>query len=479
MKSLERTLWEATDKLRKNLDAGEYKHIVLGLIFLKYISAAHFVVPPKARWSYLKECTGAPVIGQTIAEAMEEIEKMNPTLQGIFPKEYFRPHLDPGNLGQLIDLIDSIAIGSREANNNNTDLLGKVYEYFLGCFALAEGKKSGQFYTPPCVVKLMVEMLRPYKGSVYDPCCGSGGMFVQSERFTLAHQGRLADISLYGQESNAAAHRLCRMNLAIRDINAANIKWNNQGSFLNDAHPNLKADYILANPPFNDSDWNGHLLKNDSRWVFGIPPDGNANFAWLQHILYHLAPCGTSGVVLVNGSLTTQNTNEEHIRKKMVENGIVECIVSLPDRLFYNTGIPACVWFLANNEKQKKRPASQILFIEARSLGRMITRSNRELSPDEINTIAGVYHRWLGNESKYKDIPGFCKSAQLKDISDQAYLLTPSRYVGIENTTEKEDDHELFEQKIKQFAHDFTILIERGAEVDRIIMESLKNMAYR
>lgn len=470
MKSLERTLWETTDKLRKNLDAGEYKYIVLGLIFLKFISAS--------KWSYLKDRAkdGDPGIVKTIAETMEEIEKNTPTLQGIFPIEYFRPHLGPQNLGRLIDLIDSIAIGSREANNNNTDLLGKVYEYFLGCFALAEGKKNGQFYTPPCVVTLMVEMLKPYKGSSYDPCCGSGGMFVQSENFILAHQGRMADISLYGQESNASAHRLCRMNLALRGIDASNIKWNNQGSFLNDAHPNLKADYILANPPFNDSDWSGQLLTHDSRWIYGIPPKGNANYAWLQHILYHLAPGGTAGVVLANGSLTTQNKNEEPIRKKMVENDIIDCIVSLPDRLFYNTGIPACVWLLANNEKQKKRPASQILFIEARSLGRMITRSNRELSPDDINTIAGVYHRWLGNESKYKDIPGFCKSVHLKDIGNQEYLLTPSRYVGEENTTEKEDSTEVFKERIKQVALDFTILIERGAEVDREIMESLKNM---
>jgi type I restriction enzyme M protein len=470
MKSLERTLWEAADKLRKNLDAGEYKHIVLGLIFLKYIS--------DGQWSYLKDRAkdGDPGIVKAIAGAMEEIEKMNPALQDIFPREYFRPHLDPCNLGQLIDLIDSIRGYPGDANNNNTDLLGKVYEYLLGCFAMAEGKKSGQFYTPPCIVKLLVEMLRPFKGSVYDPCCGSGGMFVQVENFLLAHQGRLDDIAIYGQESNAAAHRLCRMNLAIRGLDAANIQWNNQGSFLNDAHPNLKADYILANPPFNDSDWNGQRLTNDPRWQLGIPPNHNANFAWLQHIVYHLSPVGTAGVVLANGSLTTQTKNEEPIRKKMVENGIVECIVSLPDRLFYNTGIPACLWFLANNEKQKKGPASQILFIEARFLGRMISRRYRELTDDDIVAVAGVYHCWRDSDSQYKDMPGFCKSAQLKDIIHQEYLLTPARYVGIAGAEEKEDNIIPFSQKIKQLAKEFTILIKRGEEVDRVIMEGLKNI---
>jgi type I restriction enzyme M protein len=333
----EHTLWLTTDKLRKNLDAGEYKHIVLGLLFLRYISST--------QWSYLVEqaVTNKTGLTKIIAETMETIETQNATLQGIFPGEHFRPHLDPHNLCRLITLINSISISPQNTAINNNDLLGKVYEYFLGRFAIAEGKKSGQFYTPSSIVKLMVEMLRPYNGRVYDPCCGSGGMFVQSENFLLAHQGKLTDISLYGQESNAASYRLCRMNLAIRGLDASNIKWNNRGSFLNDAHPGLKADYILANPPFNDSDWDGQLLTQDPRWKYGVPPTGNANYAWLQHILYHLAPGGTAGVILANGSLTTPNKNEQQVRKKMIENGVIECIVSLPDRLFYNTGIPACI----------------------------------------------------------------------------------------------------------------------------------------
>lgn len=499
-KSLERTLWEAADKLRKNMDAAEYKHIVLGLIFLKYISDACealylklkagqgeyrgsdpedvdeyraenvFFVPPKARWSFLQTQARDPEIGKALDEAMDAIEKLNPTLQGVLPREYSRPHLDARNLGQLIDLIGSITPG--ETQSKNSDLLGRVYEYCLGEFAAAEGKKGGQFYTPSCIVKLLVEMLEPYNGRVYDPCCGSGGMFVQSENFILAHQGRLDDISIYGQESNATTHRLCRMNLAIRGIDSSNIKWNNEGSFLKDAHPHLLADYILANPPFNDSDWNGSLLISDQRWNgFGIPPNGNANFAWLQHIVFHLSPRGCAGVVLSNGSLSTQTSAESLIRKRLADEDIVDCIVGLPDRLFYNTGIPACLWFLTRTKKDRGNREKEILFIDARTLGRMINRKNRELSDDDIRTIAGIYRNWRSNDGNYRDIRGLCKSATMWEVDRQEYLLAPARYVGLPD--EPEEDSVSFEQKIKQLAIDFTILIKRGEEVDRMIMQEL------
>ena len=501
-KSLERTLWEAADKLRKNMDAAEYKHIVLGLIFLKYISDACealylklkagqgeyrgsdpedvdeyraenvFFVPPKARWSFLQTRARDPEIGKALDEAMDAIEKLNPTLQGVLPREYARPHLDARNLGQLIDLIGSIT--PDETQSKNSDLLGRVYEYCLGEFAAAEGKKGGQFYTPSCIVKLLVEMLEPYNGRVYDPCCGSGGMFVQSENFTLAHQGRLDDISIYGQESNATTHRLCRMNLAIRGIDSSNIKWNNEGSFFKDAHPHVKADYILANPPFNDSDWNGGLLREDPRWKYGKPPLGNANFAWLQHILFHLSPRGSAGVVLSNGSLSTQTAGESVIRKNLVEERIIDCIVGLPDRLFYNTGIPACLWFLTRAKKDRGCRENEILFIDARTLGRMINRKNRELSDDDIRAIAGIYRNWRSQDGNYRDIRGLCKSAPKREVNRQEYLLSPARYVGIPE--ENEEGAVPFYQKMKQLANDFTILIKRGEEVDRIIMEELANI---
>jgi type I restriction enzyme M protein len=499
-KSLERTLWEAADKLRKNMDAAEYKHIALGLIFLKYISDACealylklkagqgeyrgsdpedvdeyraenvFFVPPKARWSFLQTRARDPEIGKALDEAMDAIEKLNPTLQGVLPREYSRPHLDTRNLGQLIDLIGSIT--PDETQGKNSDLLGRVYEYCLGEFAAAEGKKGGQFYTPSCIVKLLVEMLEPYNGRVYDPCCGSGGMFVQSENFILAHQGRLDDISIYGQESNATTHRLCRMNLAIRGIDSSNIKWNNEGTFLKDAHPHLQADYILANPPFNDSDWNGEMLLNDLRWQhFGLPPEGNANYAWLLHILFHLSPRGSAGVVLSNGSLTTQTVAESLIRKRLVEDHIVDCIVGLPDRLFYNTGIPACLWFLTRGKETRGTRQKEILFIDARTLGHMINRKNRELSDEDIRTISGIYHNWRTKDGNYRDIRGLCKSAPIWEVSKQEYLLNPARYVGLPE--DPEEDSISFEQKIKQLANEFTILIKRGEEVDQMIMQEL------
>ena len=385
--SLEKTLWKAADKLRKNMDAAEYKHIVLGLIFLKYISDSFeelyqklkagkgqyegadpedadeyraenvFYVPKKARWSYLLKRAKQPSIGKDIDDAMDSIEKINPTLKGVLSKQYARQNLDKQSLGSLIDLIGSVALG--ETSEKSKDVLGRVYEYFLGEFANAEGKKGGQFYTPRSIVRLLVEMIEPFKGRVYDPCCGSGGMFVQSEDFVLAHQGKVNDISIYGQESNSITYRLCRMNLAIRGIDGSNIRWNNEGSFLNDTHKDLKSDFILANPPFNDSDWGGEMLRDDIRWKYGVPPTGNANYAWMQHMIYHLSPKGTLGLVLANGSLSSETSNEGEIRKNIIEAGLISCIVALPDKLFYNTGIPACLWFISRipspNLSQKER----------------------------------------------------------------------------------------------------------------------------
>ncbi len=513
-KTLEQTLWESADKLRKNMDAAEYKHIALGLLFLKHISDDFealnkrlkagqgdyagadpedpdeyraeniFFVPPEARWSYLRRKAGDPAIGQIIERGMEAIEKDNPTLKELLPRGYNRPHLDPKCPGQLIELLSTIPHDSHEPGS---DLLGRVYEYFLGEFAAAEGKKGGQFYTPTGIVKLLVEMLEPFSGRVYDPCCGSGGMFVQSEKFILAHQGRLDNISIWGQESNATTYCLCRMNLAIRGIDASNIAWNNEGSLLKDAHPTLDADYILANPPFNDSDWSGHLLQNDDRWKYGLPPKSNANFAWVQHIIHHLSPRGTAGMVLSNGSLSSEASNEGNIRRKLVEENMVDCIVGLPDRLFYNTGIPACLWFLTR-DKSSKHPANsdhrnrekEILFIDAHRLGPLDNHKRRLLTAEDIALIAGIYHNWRNKGSdylQYKDIPGLCKAATLDEVRKQNYLLTPSRYVGISPT--KMEDQRTFQQKMLHHAKAFTILIERGEAVDRIIKAELEHLGIK
>lgn len=514
-KPLERTLWEAADKLRKAMDAAEYKHIVLGLIFLKHISdtceALHkkletseeqergadpedvdeyraenvFYVPPGARWSYLQNIAREQFIGKSVDAAMDAVEEINPSLRGVLPREYSRRRLSPQKLGQLIDLIGSIDIG--ETADNNGDLLGRVYEYFLGEFAAAEGKKGGQFYTPTGIVNLLVEMLQPYNGRVYDPCCGSGGMFVQSEKFILAHQGRLNDISIYGQESNETTYRLCRMNLAMRGIDASNIKWNTEGSFLNDAHPGLKAEYILANPPFNDSDWDGHLLTDDPRWSYGTPPGSNANFAWIQHIVSHLSPEGTAGVVLSNGSVSSRTRQESRIRMELIEEKTVECIVALPDRLFYNTGIPACLWFLTRARKEggqnyisamSSRWKEEYLFIDATSLGTMINRKNRVLMEEDIRTIAAIYHNWRSGTGKYKykDVEGLCKSASLKEVRDNDHLMIPGRYVGVPRG--EEDDDETFNQKMIDLSEEITILIKRGAEMDRWLLEKIKELGW-
>ncbi|OJU35690.1 MAG: DNA methyltransferase, partial [Bacteroidales bacterium 45-6] len=373
--SLEKQLWKTADKLRKNIDAAEYKHVVLGLIFLKYISDAFeelyaklkaeetngadpedkdeyraenvFFVPQEARWSYLLSKAKQPTIGKTVDDAMDAIEKENNSLKGVLPKVYARQNLDPASLGELFDLIGKIALG--DTKSRSADVLGHVFEYFLGEFALAEGKKGGQFYTPRSVVELLVEMLEPYKGRVFDPCCGSGGMFVQSEKFVSEHQGKVNDISIYGQESNQTTWRLCKMNLAIRGIDSSQVKWNSEGSFLNDAHKDVKADYIIANPPFNVSDWGGDLMRKDGRWKYGVPPTGNANFAWLQHFIYHLSPSGQAGVVLAKGALTSKTSGEGDIRKALIEEGLIDCIVNLPAKLFLNTQIPAALWFMSRN----------------------------------------------------------------------------------------------------------------------------------
>lgn len=409
---IEKQLWLAADKLRKNIDAAEYKHIVLGLIFLKYISDAFeelhaklqagegeyegadpedideyqaenvFFVPAKARWSHLQSRAKQPEIGKYVDQAMDAIEKNNPSLKGVLPKVFARANLDPSNLGSLIDLVSNIALSDAKARS--ADVLGHVYEYFLGEFALAEGKQGGQFYTPKSIVQLLVQMLEPYKGRVFDPCCGSGGMFVQSEKFIEAHQGNINDISIYGQESNQTTWRLAKMNLAIRGIDSSQVKWNNEGSFLNDAHKDLKADYVIANPPFNDSDWSSELLHGDGRWKYGEPPKGNANYAWIQHFLYHLSPKGQAGFVLAKGALTSKTSGEGEIRQALVKARLVDCIVNLPAKLFLNTQIPASLWFLSRNKANGtfRNRTDEILFIDARNLGHLINRRTRELSDE-------------------------------------------------------------------------------------------------
>lgn len=510
---LEKTLWLTADKLRKNMDAAEYKHIVLGLIFLKYISDAFeelyaalssdkladaedadeyraknvFYVPPQARWSYLLSKAKDPLIGKMVDDAMDAIEALNPTLKGVLPKVFARPNLDKNSLGALIDMIGTIALGDAAARAK--DLLGRVYEYFLGQFALAEGKKGGQFYTPQSIVRLLVEMLEPYKGRVFDPCCGSGGMFVQSEKFVLAHAGKIDDISIYGQESNQTTYRLARMNLSIRGIDSSNIKWNNEGSFLRDAHPDLKADFIIANPPFNDSDWSGELLTTDGRWQYGVPPAGSANFAWVQHFIYHLSATGMAGFVLSNGSLSSNTGGEGEIRQRLIENDLVDCIVMLPKQLFYNTGIPACLWFLSrhkNGAKYRNRKG-EILFIDASELGFMIDRKSRDLAEEDIKKITGTYHNWKRSESalpplegvggrSYQDIKGFCKSAPLTEVAKHKYVLTPGRYVGIPDAVE---DEEAYEEKIAKLTNELKTQMTEAEKLDKEIKTQLKKIGIQ
>src|ERR687891_2746521 len=432
----EAELWQMADALRGGMDAAEYKHVVLGLIFLKYISDAFeeqhakleadkaqgadpedpdeyralniFWVPPEARWWHLKAQAKQSTIGQLVDDAMSGIERDNASLKGVLPKDYARPGLDKQRLGQLIDMVSNIRVG--DAESRSKDILGRVYEYFLSQFASAEGKKGGEFYTPRCIVRLLVEMIEPYKGRVYDPCCGSGGMFVQSEKFIEAHRGKVGDISIYGQESNYTTWRLAKMNLAIRGIDA---QIAHGDTFHNDKHPDLKADYVLANPPFNDSDWRGELLKDDKRWVYGVPPAGNANFAWVQHFLHHLAPGGIAGFVLANGSMSSNQSGEGEIRKNIIEADLVDCMVALPGQLFYSTQIPVCLWFIARDKKNGRfrDRRGETLFIDARKLGAMVDRTHRELTDANVARIAGTYHAWRGDKDAgdYADVPGFCK----------------------------------------------------------------------
>ena len=500
----EAKLWQAADALRNNMDAAEYKHVVLGLIFLKYISDAFeerraalvaekskgadpedpdeyrgenvFWVPKEARWTFLQGKAKQPTIGKLLDDAMVAIERDNSSLKGVLPKDYARPALDKQRLGELIDLVGTIGLGDKE--NRSKDILGRVYEYFLAQFASAEGKKGGQFYTPRCVVQVLVEILAPYRGRVFDPCCGSGGMFVQSEKFVEAHGGRIGDISVYGQESNPTTWRLAKMNLAIRGIDG-NLGPEHADSFHRDLHKDLKADYVLANPPFNDSDWGGERLREDARWKFGVPPVGNANFAWVQHFIHHLAPNGLAGYVLANGSMSSNQSNEGEIRKAIVEADMVDCMVALPGQLFYSTQIPVCLWFIARNKKNGRfrDRRGETLFIDARKIGQLIDRVHRELTEEEIARIAGTYHAWRGDKGagKYADVAGFCKSATIDEIRGHGHVLTPGRYVG---AAEVEEDDEPFEEKMKRLTGQLEEQFAEGARLEKAIRENLKGLGY-
>ncbi|MCG8606948.1 type I restriction-modification system subunit M [bacterium] len=509
----ESKLWAAADKLRGHMDASEYKHVVLGLIFLKYISDAFeakykeleatrdteytdpedrdeyaalnvFWVPKEARWEKLQAAAKQPTIGKLIDDAMVAIEKENQTLKGVLLKDYAKPALDKHRLGELIDIISKIGLGDEEARSK--DILGRVYEYFLGRFAAAEGKGGGEFYTPQCVVKLLVRMIEPYKGRIYDPCCGSGGMFVQSEKFVEEHGGRLGDIAIYGQESNNTTWRLAKMNLAIRGIEA-NLGPHHADSFHNDVHKDLRADFILANPPFNMSDWGGARVREDARWRFGSPPVNNANYAWIQHFIHHLSPTGIAGFVMANGSMSTNTASEGEIRKNIIEADLVDCMIALPGQLFYTTQIPVCLWFLGRNKKNGNPSAGsgrrfrnrsgQTLFIDARKLGTLIDRVHRDLSDEEINRIAATYHAWRGENDagEYDDRPGFCKGVTTDEIKEHGYVLTPGRYVG---AAEVEDDGVPFEEKMAELS---ARLYQQFAEADRleaIIKKNLQILGY-
>ncbi len=498
-------LWQAADKLRGHMDASEYKHVVLGLFFLKYISDAFqtkykqlkeseedkyanpedrdeyravniFWVPKDARWNKLQANAKQPTIGKLIDDAMVAIEKENPTLKGVLPKNYSRASLDKRRLGELIDIISNIGLGDDESRSK--DILGRVYEYFLGRFAAAEGKGGGEFYTPQCIVKLLVRMIEPYKGRVYDPCCGSGGMFVQSKRFVKEHGGALGDIAVYGQESNPTTWRLAMMNLAIRGIDA-DLGGKHADSFYNDLHKDLRADFILANPPFNMSDWGGKGLKEDARWKYGIPPVNNANYAWIQHFIHHLSPKGITGFVMANGSMSTSTKNEGKIRENLIESDMIDCMIALPGQLFYTTQIPVCLWFVTRNKKNGKfrNRNKQTLFIDARKMGELIDRVHRELTPDDIEKISAVYHAWRGEKDagEYENIPGFCKSAATDEIKEHGYVLTPGRYVG---APEVEDDGIPFEEKMDKFSKKLYRQFEEAERLEATIKKNLEVLGY-
>ncbi|QNM86379.1 SAM-dependent DNA methyltransferase [Polaribacter pectinis] len=524
--TFEQDLFKAADKLRKNIDAAEYKHVVLGLIFLKYISESFdelyqklvkdeysdaedrdeyiaentFFVPKLARWSHIHAQSKLPIIGQTIDEAMEAVEKENKELKNVLPQVYGKANLDKTALGELIDLISNTELQAE--NENSKDLFGRVYEYFLGEFANAEGKKGGQFYTPKAIVKLMVEMIEPYKGRIYDPASGSGGMFIMSEKFVTAHSGNIKDITVYGQESNQTTWKLSRMNLAIRNINSKFVAWNTEGSFLKDAHPDLKADFVIANPPFNQKEWGIDILQDDARWQYGTPPNGNANFGWMQHMLYHLSPRGVMATVLANGSLSSNTSGEGDIRKNLVEAGLVECIVALPKQLFYNTGIPACIWFL----RRGRTNTNEVLFIDASEMGYLKDRVHRDFSDSDNDTKKGnyhdnglgdiqkitqTYHNWKTviandpslrgtkqsqNETAYNDIKGYCKSATLEDIRKHNHVLTPGRYVGI---PDEEDDGIPFETKMADLTTTLQQQMQEEEALNQEIKTQLANIGFK
>ncbi len=502
---LEKTLWQAADKLRNNMDAAEYKHVVLGLIFLKFISDAFdelyqqldatkhetgadpedkdeytaervFYVPPQARWKWLQGRAKLPTIGKDIDDAMEAIEKDNISLKGVLPKDYARPALDKQRLGELIDLIGSISLSSN-GSGKGKDVLGFVFEYFLGQFADAEGKKGGQFYTPQSIVKLLVEMLSPEaEKRVYDGCCGSGGMFVQSEKFIELHEHRRGKISIFGQESNPTTYKLAKMNLAIRGIDA---KIELGDTFMNDRFPELKVDYVIANPPFNVSDYSINSAETH-KWKYGTPPQGNANYAWLQHFVSKLAPYGVAGIVLANGSMSSEIATEGEIRKAMIEADLVDCMVALPSQLFYNTQIPACLWFLSRNKTETtkfRNRTNEILFIDAREYGSMISRKQRELTDKDIAAIAETYHKWRGKnaETEYKDVAGFCKSANIDDIRKNKYILTPGRYIDFK---EAEDDGVAFDDKMKTLTATLAEQMQKANELDEAIKENLQKIGF-
>jgi type I restriction enzyme M protein len=514
---IKKTLWAAADKLRSNMDAAEYKHIVLGLIFLKYVSDAFaerraelerrfadpadeyfiedeglrardleerdyyteanvFWVPESARWERIRDQAKLPNLGKIIDDALVSIEDENPRLKGILDKRFARTQLEPGKLGELVDLISTI--GFTDPQNRAKDVLGQVYEYFLGQFANAEGKKGGQFYTPASVVRVLVEVIAPHRGKVYDPCCGSGGMFVQSEKFVESHGGKFGDISIYGQESNPTTWRLVAMNLAIRGMDF-NLGKEPADTFLRDQHPDLKADSVMANPPFNVSDWWNERLAQDPRWMYGTPPQGNANFAWLQHILYHLKPGGMAGVILANGSMASTQTGEGAIRRAMIEADVVDCMVALPPQLFFNTQIPACIWFLTRDKRAGGRDRrGETLFIDARKLGRMESRVFRVFDDEDIAKIAGTYHAWRHDGetcADYKDSPGFCYSANLEEIKKHDYVLTPGRYVGAEA---EDEDNEAFNEKMMRLTAQLKEQFVESGQLEEEIKRNLGRLGY-
>jgi type I restriction enzyme M protein len=494
----EEKLWAAADKMRGNMDPSEYKHIVLGLIFLKYISdsfeALHskiekkdgaeeaedkdyytaentFWVSKESRWNYIRDNARKDEIGKIIDDAMYAIEKENKDLKDVLSKNYARPSLDKRLLGGIIDIVSQVDM----QENKSRDIIGRIYEYFLGRFAGSEGKGGGEFYTPQCIVKLLVEMIEPYSGRVYDPCCGSGGMFVQAEIFNQNHDGRKDDVIVYGQESNHTTWRLAKMNLALHHVDSSNIKFGN--SFNNDLHPDLKADFILANPPFNISDWGGENLRNDARWKYGVPPTGNANYAWMQHFIHHLSPTGIAGFVMANGAMSSNTSGEGEIRKKLIEAGLVDCIVAMPDKLFYSVAIPCSLWFISRDRYDHKfrNRHDEILFIDARKIGKMVDRRHRELSEEDIKKISDTYHSWRNTDGKYEDAKGFCKAAKIEEVEKNGFILTPGRYVGTELV---EEDDEVFEEKMKRLTAELNQQFEHSKELEQKIKNNFKNLGF-